>query len=446
MSSSKESMVNIPAQYGAVISSNTIEENESTNFFARPSLDQMTFKGKRTSAALLGGVLAVSGCAAWFGHAGTHLQQSVGSSYSSLGSTTSSSGFTSFNGRRTIPANFIATKPNLVYIKIPKTGSTTMAFVARKIAIQHGLSNAYSNKWITNEPGVWWNHEEYHDLANEGKITSLQKPTFTWTTLRDPVNRVISSFQYTVMYNGKNSDDPHGVYASCKAAGANRACQLSKSEIPSDYDGISKLLIEFVEDNKLTELAYSNVDGTANDAALASLPSNVNLDFVGITERFTESVLIMGELLGLSFSDMLYQSAKSAEYDWGGPKELSTSKYNEVKTLMKDSPDWGYIDIANKKMDEYVGQIKNYSSKLNEYEYHLAIAQEKCPLCPPPCYGFNDDDFKRNQACFDDYANSIHLKSWGDDAAAEFFQPPDFTSAVLPVESSGTQSNRFEIE
>lgn len=141
---------------------------------------------------------------------------------------------------------------------------------------------------------------------------------------------------------------------------------------------------------------------------------------------------------------MLYQSAKSAEYDWGGPKELSTSKYNEVKTLMKDSPDWAYIDIANKKMDEYVGQIKNYSSKLNEYEYHLAIAQEKCPFAD--VFLITDDDFKRNQACFDDYANSIHLKSWGDDAAAEFFQPPDFTSAVLPVESSGTQSNRFEIE
>jgi len=431
MSSSKESMVNIPAQYGAVISSNTIEENESTNFFARPSLDQMTFKGKRTSAALLGGVLAVSGCAAWFGHAGTHLQQSVGSSYSSLGSTTSSSGFTSFNGRRTIPANFIATKPNLVYIKIPKTGSTTMALVARRIALQHGLSNAFSRDWIASEPGVWWQHETYGNLANEGKITSLQKPTFSWTTLRNPVDRIISHFQYEVMYN-------------CKVNGISSACPIPKSAIPSDYAGISDLLIQWVKDNKLTELGYSSVDGMGADAA--SLPSNVNLDFVGITERFTESVLIMGELLGLSFSDMLYQSAKSAEYDWGGPKELSTSKYNEVKTLMKDSPDWAYIDIANKKMDEYVGQIKNYSSKLNEYEYHLAIAQEKCPLCPPPCYGFNDDDFKRNQACFDDYANSIHLKSWGDDAAAEFFQPPDFTSAVLPVESSGTQSNRFEIE
>ena len=111
---------------------------------------------------------------------------------------------------------------------------------------------------------------------------------------------------------------------------------------------------------------------------------------------------------------------------------------------MKDSPDWAYIDIANKKMDEYVGQIKNYSSKLNEYEYHLAIAQEKCPFAD--VFLITDDDFNDNQKCFDDYANSIHLKSWGDDAAAEFFQPPDFTSAVLPVESSGTQSNRFEIE
>lgn len=352
--------------------------------------------------------------------------------------------FKSFDGSRVVPSNFINAKPNLVYIKIPKTGSTTMSLIARKIAVQHGISNAYSDHWINQEPGVWWNHEPYADL--KGKISGLYKPTFTWTILRDPVARLISSFQYTVMYNGKNTNDPYGVYASCKSRGTNRACQLSKSEIPSNYEGIYELLLTYAEDNELTEIAYSSVSGRNN----GTLPSDVNLDFVGITERFTESVLIMAEMLGLSFSDMLFQPAKSGEYDWGndGPKELSDSAYQKVASIVKkkDSRDYQYIDMANKKLNALKGGINNYQSKLKEYEHHLAIAQKKCPLFTETSFTFTDGDFDRNQKCFDDYAKSIHLVSWGDEGA-EFIPPPDLPAEMfsLSVESSsGPGSNRFE--
>ena len=355
--------------------------------------------------------------------------------------------FESFDGSRVVPSNFINAKPNLVYIKIPKTGSTTMSLIARKIAVQHGISNAYSYDWINQEPGVWWNHAEYADL--KGKISGLHKPTFTWTILRDPVARVISNFQYTVMYNGKNTNDPDGVYASCRKTTPIRACQLSKSEIPSHYEGIYELLLTFVEDNQLTEIGYSSVSGRTD----GTLPSDVKLDFVGVTERFTESVLIMAEMLGLSFSDMLFQPAKSAVYDWGndGPKELPETAYQKVASIMKekDSRDWQYIDMANEKMNELKGGINNYQSKLKEYEHHLAIAQKKCPLTKGSGnFHFTDGDFDANQKCFDDYAKSIHLVSWGD-AGAEFLPPPDSPAEMfsLSVESSsGPGSTRFEFD
>jgi hypothetical protein len=56
--------------------------------------------------------------------------------------------FKSFDGSRVVPSNFIDAKPNLVYIKIPKTGSTTMALIARKIAVQQTswMDFAYSSK------------------------------------------------------------------------------------------------------------------------------------------------------------------------------------------------------------------------------------------------------------------------------------------------------------
>ena len=408
MSSSKESMVNIPAQYGAVISSNTIEENESTNFFARPSLDQMTFKGKRTSAALLGGVLAVSGCAAWFGHAGTHLQQSVGSSYSSLGSTTSSSGFTSFSGQRTIPANFIATKPNLVYLKVPKTGSSTMSDIARRMASQHGLSNVDSMDWIASEPGVWWWHAPYHELREH--IESLTRPYFAWATIRDPVERVISHFQYFVMLN------------KCTL----QTGYTCPEQMPTQTDDIEKLLLDYVERAQPPrlnyQLEYTSVDGDPN-ATFRELQDNkkINLDFVGVTERFTESVLVMGEMLGLSLSDMLYVPVNSQDYGWGGPKELSITTHNKLTELFKTSQDWKYLEAANRRLDGYILKIDNFSNKLHEYEYHLKIAQSRCA---------GDDNVPQ---CLTVYANTVTLQSWMPDASM-FFPALDHESmfSILP--------------
>jgi hypothetical protein len=249
------------------------------------------------------------------------------------------------------------------------------------------------------------------------------------------------------MYNGKNTNDPNGVYASCGKMGEIRACKLSKSEIPSNYEGIYELLLTYAEDSQLTEIAYSSVSGRMD----GTLPSDVKLDFVGVTERFTESVLIMAEMLGLSFSDMLFQPAKSAVYDWGndGPEELPESAYKKVASIMKekDSRDLQYIDMANEKLNELKGGINNYQSKLKEYEHHLAIAQQKCPLTKGSG-SFSDDDFDANQKCFDDYAKSIHLVSWGD-AGAEFLPPPDSPAEMfsLSVESrSGPGSNRFELD
>ena len=44
--------------------------------------------------------------------------------------------------------------PNVVYIKVKKTASSTTAGIARRIGDKHRLSGAYDNEWIQDEPGV----------------------------------------------------------------------------------------------------------------------------------------------------------------------------------------------------------------------------------------------------------------------------------------------------
>ena len=144
--------------------------------------------------------------------------------------------------------------------------------------------------------------------------------------------------------------------------------------------------------------------------------------------------------MGLDLSDMLYIPAKSAEYNWGGSKELSKSTLNKVKEKFKDSVDWKYLDAANKKLDEYAGQIENYSNKLHEYEHHLKIAQSKC------IYKENKSQelqFDSVQQCLNDYASAVTLQSW---SPLQVFPAldDDELSAVLPSESS--VNDRYEID
>ena len=46
-----------------------------------------------------------------------------------------------FNGGMLPADEAIDAKPNLVYIKIPKTGSTTMANIVRRVSVHHGIGN-----------------------------------------------------------------------------------------------------------------------------------------------------------------------------------------------------------------------------------------------------------------------------------------------------------------
>eukprot|EP00494_Astrolonche_serrata_P028195 UN28460 len=181
---------------------------------------------------------------------------------------------------------------NLIYIKVHKTGSTSMASIVQRIGIHYKLHDPYGifmddldkmethlkvglDHWIKEEPGVWNEHENRLNLKS--RLDSLKLDKMYLTFLREPTDRCISAWNWVFR---KPDKIPKRSSDSAKMKFFNAQC------INYSYDYIKTK-------HKTT-------------------PQNV-LDsyyFVGITERFNESILLLKFLMDLTWSDILYSPLK----------------------------------------------------------------------------------------------------------------------------------------
>ena len=319
----------------------------------------------------------------------------------------------------TLPANeAIDAKPNVVYIKVPKTGSTTMANIVRRMSSRHDIKNvANSDKgtWISEEPGAWWSHSEYSVMKS--KIDALHDPYYSFSLLRDPVTRAISHFQFFVMF------------CKCKCDNGWSDCP-AENNFPTTQDGIEDLLLKYLQRGSENfrnsyQLLYTTTTGN-EDVSFETAEHNnmIDLRFVGVMERFTESVLVLKEMLGLSLADVLYIPAKSAEYDWGDAKDISDGTLAKVKALFHGAEDYKYIDVASEKLNRLKANIPDYQNKLNELEYHLSQAFDACSK--------HDIYTGEQQECLDMYSVQSQLST---EARAMNFNSASVKYAPLSEES-----------
>ena len=290
-----------------------------------------------------------------------------------------------------------ASKTNLVLCKIPKIGGTTLAGVGRRIGESHGLSGTRSGDWITNEPGVWMDHMAMQDGLS-AKINNLVEEKFVFTLVRAPVERMISNFQYTFM-DPKHSESRVNL---CHDNTGNPACRLP---LPQTRNEIEKRLIEYVEHANINiERDYCMPQAGVNEQWSVQRMMD-NLDFVGITERFDENLIVLKEIFNLEYSDILYLSANVIEYNWSGTASgaeatmgasedgeeskvngaaslgedtLSADVQTKVENLMRGSADFQLWDLANEKLDALVRQIPNFQNKLKTFTAFREAAQDHC--------------------------------------------------------------------
>lgn len=258
-----------------------------------------------------------------------------------------------------------AFRPNIVYIKIPKTAGSTVAGIVRRISARHGLA-VYAPP-----PGVFdvtrreatafveaarkeatarvafCNHGKYEpwmsDLA--GPSASL------WTVVRDPADRVLSHRHF---FSGQDSE-PNVQHEHVRLA------------LPS-----------------------GNSSSRTWDA----------FAWVGVTDRLDESLVVLQMTLNLSLADVLHVSAKVAI----GRPPASSYPADELQSLRdREWKDRDLYRAAVQRLDADIASLraKSFGVRLRCYRQAQALVQAKCrgdAAARRDCY-WNDNGCA--QACVD---------------------------------------------
>lgn len=106
---------------------------------------------------------------------------------------------------------------NIVFVKVMKTASSTVSGALRRVCVHHGLSGCRAAQWIRTEPGLWAKHGPFdaswrealrHRFARDydsrerpqppdlAVLSSLARPTFLMTLVREPAARCLSQHYY----------------------------------------------------------------------------------------------------------------------------------------------------------------------------------------------------------------------------------------------------------
>jgi len=265
--------------------------------------------------------------------------------------------------------------PNLVYIKVPKTASSTTGGIVRRVGAKRGLHQArhgwefeIPNRayWIHNEPGVWANHANRTWV--ERHVATLRKPSFKLTMLRDPADRCLSYFIHvrSERYGYENTPE-------------NRLRALKNDNACANY--------------QLQYIAPPGFDVEhATPASIAKMLSE-SYDFVGLDSYFDESAVILSDKLGVGLNDVLYQSAKRSDEGMIDPatgkplpRHLSMDEEDPLvrdyvasdEWRQRNAGDYALLELVAKSINDSLAGSADLRAKLAHFHKMIAKAKEDC--------------------------------------------------------------------
>jgi hypothetical protein len=186
------------------------------------------------------------------------------------------------------------TDRGFLYFKARKAGSSTLAGVALRIAQKQAERRQpppppQGQHIISIDTNASHCHTRYgHPPAHRLKyaVRDRQK-SFLWTILREPTHRDVSEFFH------------FGVSRGSKINPSKQSFQTYYESTPQMHE----YYLQFMS----TDRRYNPI---SDDYLIAVQKILSDYDFIGITERMTESLVVLQHLLNLTTSDILYLSAK----------------------------------------------------------------------------------------------------------------------------------------
>jgi len=278
-------------------------------------------------------------------------------------------------GRRKRPSG-------ILYVKVPKTGSTAISSALERIARNNG---ADGNEYCA----LMHKHEDRFQFINRDKENS-----FLIGSVRQPVSRAMSRVFFmeesnevngTLIFEKlKSTDEQYGVMTRGK--GGFQLDYMNMNQI-ANYSAF--LDLQHSKDINLTAIVES-VQFVMD-----------NYQFIFLNERIDESLVMLKLLLNLRTSDILYLSSKvSGNYfSWPDTErcvKLQKRVINDNISNLFSSNDWflyNYGDyllhqVVNKSLDLTIDVIgkERFDNALNEF---LSLKQDAENVCVPmtvfPC-------------------------------------------------------------
>jgi len=275
----------------------------------------------------------------------------------------------------------------LAFIKAHKVGGSTWGGVMRRIGNRYGLNHVRDENWLEKDlknhrqpgPSVWANHGHRDKLKQQ--LRKLMPNAVYITLIRNPINTEMSKFYFaSVSRNGK----PATVKAKVQYLNKARNDNLN-SWISPDPQNLSPAKV------------------------LASY------SLVGVCERFDESLLLLGQHLGLNKTDLLYLKAKEAGH-------ASTDKHDQGQVMAEHPPfsseplevqkagehlqngtDAQLHLLANKALDKAISEYgTGFQTDLKEFQNMLLEVKNACQEHFSEGCLWNDNGCA--QDCIDQYA------------------------------------------
>ncbi|KAG7348152.1 galactose-3-O-sulfotransferase [Nitzschia inconspicua] len=247
--------------------------------------------------------------------------------------------------------------PGLMYIKIDKTSSSTLTGINIRLAHRVGARS---------EHGVCSHTREHYRAYTRLSADRLRQssPPLVWTFLRDPTTRAVSHyFHFYVSRQGYGVQ--YGVMSSILDSLKN--FQTLYVIIPPRKRGFSN------PGNVLAQVMESDLSlAFLNEAVLQQY------NFIGLVERFDESLAVMKILWNLDLGDLIVLSAKkSGGYDDGRFRNSCTKivkpgdygqNSKEFKVLQRiqqylwtdfrsDNLDFALYQAVNKSLDKTIAEL-----------------------------------------------------------------------------------------
>lgn len=257
----------------------------------------------------------------------------------------------------------------MIYIKCQKTASTTVSSITMRIRNLHGGERKCA---------AWWDHAP----AWEKDVSSRNKTsTYLFSFIRHPAKRMTSQFFYH---------------------------QVSKRGVNATLENLMMDINERNLNNYQIRYLYPAIAENPNDDVLDSNNASTKLEriiseynFIGLTERFDESLVALRLLLGLNAEDILYISTNNQGSYAVYRNECIPIKKTVLTPYMKNylSSDEFYMnnigdfmlyEAVNKSLDETIqnkiGKSK-FDRALKEHKNLMSLVHSNCVdrvrhLCP----------------------------------------------------------------